>query len=135
MLTPHILVISHRRKCMTKKQNTKKATTPPQKIHLSCLALLSTIRIVSPLTPRVFATLYNLLWVPLRISRCWPKSPSTARPRSRNSSNWALAVTKKFCSRSACSSRVKFSGPAPKERPSWALRCAGANALWVDVCA
>lgn len=41
----------------TKAQNEKNTITPPQNIHLSCFALRSTIRIVSPLTPRVLATL------------------------------------------------------------------------------
>ena len=61
--------MSHRRKCITRKQNRKNTMTPPQKIHLSCLALLSTMRIVSPLTPSVFATLYSFRWVPFSISR------------------------------------------------------------------
>lgn len=94
------------KKCKTPQQNKKKITTPPQNIHLSCFARRSIVRIVSPLTPSVFATLYNRRCVPLSISRCWPRSPSTARPRSRNSSSCELVLEKKDCSRRAWFSRV-----------------------------
>jgi len=106
--TAHILVFPqrpHLRKCRTSQQNRKKHTTPPQKTNLSCFALLSTIRIVSPDIPNVFATLYNLLCVPFSISLCCPRSPRTARPRSKNSSSWVLELAKKDCSRRACASR------------------------------
>lgn len=75
------------------------------------------MRMVSPLTPRVFATLYSLFWVPFKISFCCPRSPNTALPRSRNSSSCVLAFEKKDCSRRACDSRVKFCwvGFVPKE--------------------
>ena len=53
----------------TNQQNPKNMTTPAQNIHLSCFARLSTMRIVSPLTPSVFATLYSLRCVPFNISR------------------------------------------------------------------
>lgn len=96
----------YHRKCITNQQNKKKTITPPQNIHLSCFALLSTILIVSPLTPNVFATLYSRRCVPFNISRCCPRSPSTARPRSRNSSSWAFVLEKKDCSRRAWFSRV-----------------------------
>lgn len=46
----------YRRKWITSQQKRKKITTPAQNTHLSCFALLSTIRMVSPLTPNVFAT-------------------------------------------------------------------------------
>lgn len=52
--------IDYRRKCRQSQQNRKKTTTPAQNIHLSSLALRSIIRIVSPDTPSVFATEYNL---------------------------------------------------------------------------
>ena len=71
---------------ITSTTNAMNTATPPQKIHLSCFALLSTILMVSPLTPSVVATSYNLLCVPFSISLCWPRSPNTALPRSRNSS-------------------------------------------------
>jgi hypothetical protein len=48
---------AHRRKCNTAQQNRKKTITPPQNIHLSWRARRSTMRIVSPLTPNVLATL------------------------------------------------------------------------------
>lgn len=101
-----LAIYHHRRKCNTAQQNAKNSSTPPQNIHLSCFARLETMRIVSPLTPSVFATLYSLRCVPFSISRCWPRSPSTARPRSRYSSSCALVLVMKFCSRRACVSRV-----------------------------
>lgn len=106
----------HLKKCSTAQQNAPKINTPAQKTHLSCLARLSTMRIVSPLKPRVLATLYSFRCVPLSISRCCPRSPSTARPRSRYSSSWALADWEKDCSRRACDSRVRSKGEVPKER-------------------
>lgn len=51
------MYLNYRKKCRTAQQNRKNSSTPPQKIHLSCLARRSTLRIVSPLTPSVFATL------------------------------------------------------------------------------
>lgn len=70
----------YRRKCKHNQQNMKKTRTPAQKIHLSCLARLSIIRMVSPLTPNVLATLYSLFCVFLSISRWAPRSPRTAWP-------------------------------------------------------
>lgn len=98
--------LNHLKKCRTAQQNRKKTTTPPQKIHLSCFALRSTMRIVSPLTPSVLATLYSLRCVPFKTSRCCPRSESTARPRSRNSSSWVWVFEKKDCSRRAWVSRL-----------------------------
>lgn len=97
---------SHPRKCITAQQNPKKTTTPTPKTHLSCLALLSIILIVSPLTPNVPATLYNLFCVPFKISLCCPRSPRTAWPRARYSSSAECVLLKKDCSRRACDSRV-----------------------------
>lgn len=108
--------LSYLRKCSTTQQNPKNTNTPAQKIHLSCFALRSTILIVSPLTPRVFATLYNRFCVPFSISFCAPRSPNTARPRSRYSSNCALDCWKNDCSRRACDSRVASLLLVPKER-------------------
>jgi hypothetical protein len=93
--TPHL------KKWITAQQKPTSTRTPPQKTHLSCFARRSTIRIVSPLTPSVFATPYNRFCVPFSISLCWPRSPSTARPRSRYSSSVALVVEKKLASRRA----------------------------------
>lgn len=79
--------------------------TPTAKIHLSCFALRSTIRMVSPLTPSVFATLYNLFCVPFNISLCWPRSPRTACPLAKYSSKALWVFLKKSCSRNAWFSR------------------------------
>lgn len=98
----------------TSQQNAKNITAPPAKIHLSFFALRSTIRIVSPLTPSVFATLYNLFCVPFSTSRCWPRSPRAAWPRAKYSSRAAWVFAKKFCSRSTCASRS--ASPLPKLR-------------------
>lgn len=100
---------------MTNQQKPPKPATPPQKIHLSCFALLSTMRIVSPLTPSVFATLYSFFCVPLSISFCAPRSPRTARPRSRYSSSCAFVCDMNDCSCKAAASRVESDGEVPKE--------------------
>lgn len=47
---PRVLHLSH---FNTKYTNMMKITTPPQKIHLSCLALRFTMRMVSPEIPNV----------------------------------------------------------------------------------
>ena len=107
------------KKKRTAQQNRKKTTMPAAKIHLSSFARRSTIRIVSPLTPRVFATLYSRRCVPLSISRCWPKSASTERPRSRNWSSCEFVFARKDCSRRAWVSRLKSEGEAPKLRPEF----------------
>jgi hypothetical protein len=104
--SPKHAAYNYRNHLSTKYTKTTNTTTPVQKIHLSCFALRSTMRIVSPETPNVFATLYNFLCVFFRISRCSPRSPSTARPRSRYSSNVAFVDVKKFCSRRAWFSRA-----------------------------
>lgn len=55
------------------------------------------------------------------MSLCVPKSPSTAWPRAIYSSSAEFAPAKKFCSRSACSSRDTFSLPSPYPPPPPAL--------------
>lgn len=126
----------HRKKWITPQQKPTNTRTPPQNTHLSCFARRSTIRIVSPLTPNVFATPYNRFCVPLSISLCWPRSPSTARPRSRYSSSVALVVEKKLASRRAWSSRVYVEEDwVPKPRAPLSVRpCAGAQGEEVDAC-
>jgi len=105
---------THLSHLITKYANTKNKMTPPQNIHLSCLARLSTILIVSPEIPSVVPTSYNLLWVPFKISLCWPKLPSTSLPLSKNSSICSCVFWKKLCSRRAWASRFASKGEAPK---------------------
>lgn len=107
----------YRRKCRTSQTNIMNTATPPKNIYRSSRARLLIVRMVSPLSPSVLATLYSRRCVFLRISRCSPRSPSTARPRSRNSSSCMFDVEKNDCSRSAASSRPYCELSVPKLSP------------------
>lgn len=52
----------------TNTTNITNTINPPQNIHLSSFALLSTILIVSVLMPKVLPTPYSLRWVPFNSS-------------------------------------------------------------------
>lgn len=76
------------------------------------------MRIVSPEMPSVFPTEYRRRCVDLSISRCWPRSPSTAWPRAMYSSSAECVLAKNCCSRSACASLAASPLPSPSPEPN-----------------